>query len=156
MTGFAIGVTRFILEFAVYPQPPACESDEKNAIPDVISKVHYLHFGCLLFAISFIVIIVISLLTKPINPAKVGQISSVHYIDWKMTDSDHYFKAIFLFLMQLLRMTYMSRNEPGTRLEQDADDNLPEHLEMYNEARSTEEAATSTTKLAEAEEDESK
>lgn len=72
MVGLAVGLTRFILEFAVYGKPPPCGSDKEYYIPDIIGKVHYLHFGCILFATSFLAIIVISILTKPINPAKVA------------------------------------------------------------------------------------
>lgn len=44
-------------------------------------------------------------------------------------------------------MTYLSRNEPGKRLDQDADENLPEHLQMYEEAQSSEHVVASTAEL---------
>ena len=71
MVGLVTGAIRFILEFAVYGQPPPCGSDKVDMTPDIIRKVHYLHFGCILFVISALVTIVVSLLTKPIDPRKV-------------------------------------------------------------------------------------
>ncbi|XP_067934509.1 sodium/glucose cotransporter 4-like [Watersipora subatra] len=114
MTGFVVGLIRFLLQYAVYPQPPPCGSDEENKVPDIVHKVHYLHFGCILFVITFIVTIVVSLLTKPINPRK------------------------------LIRLTFMSRDEPGERLDQAAEDDVPEHLEYF---QSTNSMAASTDKL---------
>lgn len=76
MVGLVTGCIRFILEYFVYGRPPPCGSDEENKIPDIIGKVHYLHFGCILFLITVIVVIVISLLTKPINPRKVHLFTS--------------------------------------------------------------------------------
>jgi len=38
----------------------------------IITKVHYLHFGCILFVIVCIVTTVISLLTKPIDEKHVS------------------------------------------------------------------------------------
>lgn len=88
MVGLVVGATRFILEFAVYPQPPSCSSGKESTIPDIISKVHYLHFGILLFVITVIVVIVISLLTKPINPKKVSEsILAKHIPNYLMKDN---------------------------------------------------------------------
>ncbi|CAG2192839.1 Solute carrier family 5 member 4,Sodium/nucleoside cotransporter,Sodium/myo-inositol cotransporter,Sodium/glucose cotransporter 5,Solute carrier family 5 member 4A,Sodium/glucose cotransporter 4,Sodium/glucose cotransporter 2,Sodium/glucose cotransporter 1,Sodium/myo-inositol cotransporter 2 [Mytilus edulis] len=64
MIGLVVGLTRFIWEYA-YTVPPCGEEADDNR-PDIISKVHYLHFGIILFGISFIATIIISLLTKPI------------------------------------------------------------------------------------------
>ena len=50
-----------ILEFAI--PAPACSSTEPDPRP-FITKLHYLHFGIVLFAISAAVAIVVSLLTK--------------------------------------------------------------------------------------------
>lgn len=76
MVGLVTGLIRFVLEFAVYGQPPACGSGEVDTAPDIIRKVHYLHFGCILFVVSFVVTIVVSLLTKPIDPRKVSSIAA--------------------------------------------------------------------------------
>ncbi|KAL4223812.1 Sodium/glucose cotransporter 1 [Mactra antiquata] len=64
MVGLLVGLIRFIWEYA-YSVPP-CGEDGDNR-PDVISKVHYLHFGCILFLLCVIVTVVVSLLTKPID-----------------------------------------------------------------------------------------
>lgn len=63
MIGLAVGLTRFIWEY-VYSVPACGESGDIR--PDIIKKVHYLHFGIILFAIVFFSTIVISLLTPPI------------------------------------------------------------------------------------------
>ena len=62
MVGLVVGIVRFAWEFA-YPRVACGEEDPK---PDIISKVHYLHFGIILFAITFIVAVVVSLFTKAI------------------------------------------------------------------------------------------
>ncbi|KAF6019352.1 SLC5A9 [Bugula neritina] len=64
MVGLAVGLVRFVWEFSYGPAPPCGETDTR---PAIITKVHYLHFGCILFAIVCIVTISISLLTKPIH-----------------------------------------------------------------------------------------
>ncbi|XP_013421876.1 sodium/glucose cotransporter 4 isoform X2 [Lingula anatina] len=65
MIGLVTGLARFIWEYSYGPAPPCGETSD-NPIPPIISKVHYLHFGILLFFISAIATIVISLLTKAI------------------------------------------------------------------------------------------
>ncbi|XP_048370713.1 sodium/glucose cotransporter 1-like [Sphaerodactylus townsendi] len=61
--GLLIGLSRMIAEFAygtgTCVHPSNC--------PDIICKVHYLYFAMILFAISLILILTISLLTKPID-----------------------------------------------------------------------------------------
>ncbi|KAF0296953.1 Sodium/glucose cotransporter 4 [Amphibalanus amphitrite] len=68
MIGLVVGMIRFCVEFS-YTVPP-CGSDEEDLRPDwikaVIFDVHFLHFGCILFLIVLISVIVISLLTEPI------------------------------------------------------------------------------------------
>ncbi|XP_077916855.1 sodium/glucose cotransporter 1 isoform X2 [Halichoerus grypus] len=60
--GFLIGVSRMVTEFAYGTgscmQPSNC--------PTIICGVHYLYFAIILFVISVIVIVVVSLFTKPI------------------------------------------------------------------------------------------
>ncbi|XP_069135421.1 sodium/glucose cotransporter 4-like [Argopecten irradians] len=65
MIGLLTGMIRFIWEY-VYTVPP-CGEEANDTRPAIISKVHYLHFGILLFGIVFIATIIISLLTKPID-----------------------------------------------------------------------------------------
>nr|XP_056715172.1 sodium/glucose cotransporter 1 [Euleptes europaea] len=63
VVGLLIGLSRMIAEFAygtgTCVAPSAC--------PDIICKVHYLYFAMILFVISFILILTVSLLTKPID-----------------------------------------------------------------------------------------
>ncbi|KAJ3604823.1 hypothetical protein NHX12_026875 [Muraenolepis orangiensis] len=62
MIGLAIGLSRMIAEFAfgtgTCAQPSSC--------PTIICGVHYLYFSIILFCISCIIILGISLMTKPI------------------------------------------------------------------------------------------
>ncbi|XP_002743747.1 sodium/glucose cotransporter 1 isoform X1 [Callithrix jacchus] len=60
--GFLIGVSRMITEFAY--GTGSCM--EPSNCPTIICGVHYLYFAIILFVISVISIVVISLLTKPI------------------------------------------------------------------------------------------
>lgn len=64
MVGLVVGMIRFIWEFSY--TVPSCASGLPDPRPAIISKVHYLHFGILLFIISSIVTIAVSLLTQPI------------------------------------------------------------------------------------------
>ena len=69
MVGLIIGMVRFIWEFSYGPAPPCGEEEFRHIL---IYKVHYLHFGIILFAIVVVVTIVISLLTKPIDECHVS------------------------------------------------------------------------------------
>ncbi|XP_049644943.1 sodium/glucose cotransporter 1 isoform X2 [Suncus etruscus] len=60
--GFLIGVSRMIAEFAY--GTGSCM--EPSNCPKIICGVHYLYFAIILFSISIIIILVVSLLTKPI------------------------------------------------------------------------------------------
>ncbi|GFU52890.1 hypothetical protein NPIL_363701 [Nephila pilipes] len=64
MVGLVVGLIRFIWEFSY--TVPSCASQLPDPRPDIISKVHYLHFGIILFFISCIVTIVVSYATQPI------------------------------------------------------------------------------------------
>lgn len=57
MIGLVVGLIRFIWE-SVYGQVPC---GEETSAPEIITKVHYLHFGIMLFGIVFIVCVVVSL-----------------------------------------------------------------------------------------------
>ena len=64
MTGLVSGLIRLVLDF-VYPEPNCWEEDTR---PDVIAKVHYMYFAMILFFQGVIVMVVVSLLTKPEEP----------------------------------------------------------------------------------------
>ena len=67
MVGLLVGLTRFGLEFA-FTKPPCGSEDDPP--PDwwysMIDKVHYLHFGIILWGVTGLVSIVVSLITDPI------------------------------------------------------------------------------------------
>ena len=69
MVGLMVGMIRFIWEFSYGPAPPCGEEDNRHPL---ISKVHYLHFGIILFVIVVVVTTVVSLLTKPIDEKHVS------------------------------------------------------------------------------------
>ncbi|XP_068845912.1 sodium/glucose cotransporter 1 isoform X3 [Capricornis sumatraensis] len=60
--GFVIGVSRMITEFAY--GTGSCM--EPSNCPTIICGVHYLYFAIILFAVTIIVILAVSLFTKPI------------------------------------------------------------------------------------------
>lgn len=70
MVGLGIGMIRFIWEFSYSTFP--CGEEEKDDRPDIISKVHYLHFGIILFVITVAVAVVVSLMTEPIDDVHVS------------------------------------------------------------------------------------
>ncbi|XP_011748835.1 sodium/glucose cotransporter 1 [Macaca nemestrina] len=90
--GFLIGISRMITEFAY--GTGSCM--EPSNCPTIICGVHYLYFAIILFAISVITIVVISLLTKPIP--------DVH----------------------LYRLCWSLRNSKEERIDLDAEENIQE------------------------------
>jgi len=64
MTGFIFGVTRMILDF-VY-QAPSC--DQKDERPFIVKDFHYMYFALMIFLLTGVVCIVISLLTPAPDP----------------------------------------------------------------------------------------
>ncbi|NXQ10763.1 SC5A9 protein, partial [Peucedramus taeniatus] len=67
VAGLAAGLVRMIMEFTY--SAPACGEEDKR--PAVIKDVHYLYFALILFAITAIVIILVSLCTPPIPEEKL-------------------------------------------------------------------------------------
>ncbi|XP_045030643.1 sodium/glucose cotransporter 1 isoform X3 [Daphnia magna] len=69
MVGLIVGLIRFGLEFG-YVIPP-CGTGLPDPRPEIIKKivgnVHYLHFGCILFVISLVTTVLVSLITEPID-----------------------------------------------------------------------------------------
>uniref|UniRef100_A0A8C9HHG6 Sodium/glucose cotransporter 1 n=1 Tax=Piliocolobus tephrosceles TaxID=591936 RepID=A0A8C9HHG6_9PRIM len=90
--GFLVGISRMITEFAY--GTGSCI--EPSNCPTIICGVHYLYFAIILFAISVITIVVISLLTKPIP--------DVH----------------------LYRLCWSLRNSKEERIDLDAEENIQE------------------------------
>ena len=63
IVGFIVGITRMVLDFT-YPSPSCGQEDTRPAIIKSL-LFHYFYVALLLFAISLIVCIVVSLLTSP-------------------------------------------------------------------------------------------
>ncbi|XP_068233055.1 sodium/glucose cotransporter 4-like [Palaemon carinicauda] len=70
MIGLVIGMLRFIVEFAYLA--PACGTGLPDLRPPIVKQlvgnVHYLHFSIILWVITGVVTIGVSLMTKPIPP----------------------------------------------------------------------------------------
>lgn len=83
MVGLVIGLIRFGMEFST--TVPACGDFTSPQPADwwvtIVQQVHYLHFGLILWAISGLVAVAVSLVT-PAPPA-----SSLHRLTWWTRDS---------------------------------------------------------------------
>ncbi|NXO89285.1 SC5A9 protein, partial [Certhia brachydactyla] len=71
IAGLAAGLVRMIMEFSY--STPYCGEEDKR--PAVLKNVHYLHFALILFAISIIVMVLISLCTSPIPEEKLDSLT---------------------------------------------------------------------------------
>ncbi|XP_067912095.1 sodium/myo-inositol cotransporter 2-like [Heterodontus francisci] len=69
--GFVVGIIRMILDF-VFVTPPCGHPDTR---PSVIGKVHFLHFSLILSLITLIVVVTISLFTKPPTPEQINRLT---------------------------------------------------------------------------------
>ena len=78
MIGLMIGLIRFGLEFST--GKPPCGDYEADNPPEwwlmIVDQIHYLHFGLLLWFISGVVTIAVSLMTPPPPP------DSLHRLTW--------------------------------------------------------------------------
>ena len=66
---------RFVLEISFEHLKPECGSTKEDEIPDwwylLIGKIHYLHFALILWGISTIITIGISLVTTPMPKERI-------------------------------------------------------------------------------------
>lgn len=69
IVGFIVGAIRMILDFT-HLEPRCGEEDTR---PSIIAKVHYMYFALILFWITVITIVVISLFTKPMKEGNVSK-----------------------------------------------------------------------------------
>lgn len=68
MTGLVVGVARMVLEFSY--DYPSCGQDIQR--PAILDKVHYLYFAMILFTLTSLVIIGVSMITSPIPKEHVS------------------------------------------------------------------------------------
>ena len=68
MAGAVVGITRMVLDF-VFTEPECGEPDMR---PTILSRMHYMYFAMLLFNLTGIVMIIVSLCTKPPTEEQVG------------------------------------------------------------------------------------
>lgn len=73
--GFVVGAIRMILDFA-YQAPMCGEPDQR---PAITRDLHYMYFALVLFWITGIAIVVISLFTKPSVGASVSSNSNISF-----------------------------------------------------------------------------
>ncbi|KAL9966230.1 hypothetical protein ACROYT_G024275 [Oculina patagonica] len=71
IVGFIVGAIRMILDFT-HLEPRCGEPDTR---PSIIAKVHYMYFALILFWITFITIVVISLFTEPEKEGNVARLT---------------------------------------------------------------------------------
>lgn len=71
MISLVVGLIRMVLDFAM--PAPFCGSQEEDTRPAVLKDVNFLHFAILLSFVSLISTVVISFLTEPRPPEKVGK-----------------------------------------------------------------------------------
>ncbi|PIK38503.1 putative sodium/myo-inositol cotransporter [Apostichopus japonicus] len=89
VAGFIVGVIRMVLDF-VWRGPPCWGEDHR---PAITAKVHYMYFALILFWITVIVDVVVSLLTKPPEQEKLIRTTWwSRFSSAKRTDEDE-FKA---------------------------------------------------------------
>lgn len=48
-------------------------------IKKIVGNVHYLHFGCILFLISLVTAVLVSLITEPIDEKYVWNLFNINY-----------------------------------------------------------------------------
>lgn len=99
VAGLIVGVIRMVLDF-VYPEPPCGTPDNR---PSVVSQVNYMYFAGGLFWITALTAVIVSLLTKPPDPAKVSFQCSL-YVSQNIEP-----------FLQLIRTTYWTRKDPTIR-----------------------------------------
>lgn len=68
MMGMVVGVVRMILDF-VYPEVGCGEEDTR---PLLVAKIHYMYFATILFWLTIIVMIIVSLITEAPPEHQVG------------------------------------------------------------------------------------
>ena len=68
--GMIVGLIRFGIEYS-YPTP-SCADAEPDPTPSIVKNFHYLYFSTFLFVLTGVIAVIVSLLTKPINPKCVS------------------------------------------------------------------------------------
>ncbi|XP_078096847.1 sodium/mannose cotransporter SLC5A10-like isoform X2 [Mustelus asterias] len=71
MVGLVVGLARMIMEF-VHPSPRCGVHDPR---PSILKKIHYLHFAVILCALTALIVVTISLLTKPPNESQMKNVT---------------------------------------------------------------------------------
>ena len=69
LVGGIFGLARFIVEYSY--EKPTCESGVDNR-PSFIKDIHFLYYAVITYVMCMVIAIVISLLTKPIDPKHVS------------------------------------------------------------------------------------
>lgn len=101
MVGLFSGMVRFVWQFS-YDEPP-CALKHLDKRPAIISKVHYLHFGIILFAITCATAWIVSLLTKAIPDKNVNN-STIDKL--KQNNNNKKSKYLTFFQKNLFKMLF--------------------------------------------------
>lgn len=71
MTGLIVGLIRLILT-VVYHEPVCSEPDNR---PEIVARLHYMYFAVLSFLLTSLVMVVVSLFTRPPEPEKLSRLT---------------------------------------------------------------------------------
>ena len=81
MAGFVCGVTRMVLDFVF--QAPACGYEDKR--PIYLKNFHYMYFALMIFLLTGIVCVIVSLCTKPPDPEMVSVLTIRDLLEGRST-----------------------------------------------------------------------
>ncbi|XP_043567163.1 sodium/glucose cotransporter 5 [Chiloscyllium plagiosum] len=101
MVGLVVGLVRMAMEF-VYPSPRCGVYDLR---PLLLKKVHYLHFAVILCTLTALIVVVISLLTKPPHESQLKNVT------WWTISQDRRQPDIILQKISPERHTWDNRTE---------------------------------------------
>ncbi|KAF8763202.1 Sodium/glucose cotransporter 4 like protein [Argiope bruennichi] len=117
MLGFVVGVTRMVLDF-IYRQPGCNEPDLR---PLIIQRVHYMYFACILFCITIISAVIISLITEP--PEEYRLIRTTYWTRFDEGDRDddkeNFEMRRNVDLQEKVKLNDMSKEEAGAMVDEE-------------------------------------
>ncbi|THD23190.1 Low affinity sodium-glucose cotransporter [Fasciola hepatica] len=80
MTGLIVGLIRLVLT-VVYHEPVCGEPDNR---PDIVARLHYMYFAVLSFLLTTLVMIVVSLFTRPPDRHKLSRLT--YFTAWDVPE----------------------------------------------------------------------
>ncbi|TPP67032.1 Sodium:myo inositol cotransporter [Fasciola gigantica] len=80
MTGLIVGLIRLVLT-VVYHEPVCGEPDNR---PDIVARLHYMYFAVLSFLLTTVVMVVVSLFTRPPDRHKLSRLT--YFTAWDVPE----------------------------------------------------------------------